>query len=179
MLIGFDNARLEQAYQQYQVRSTLEPLDHRLQWMFCICYAFWASGGLLAYFTGLRASLAFLKVDAAYLAVIVVQLVVTTRCKAKGNYARRRNIIVGSCRIIYVFLGLMLVPHWSRLSTDDLLEDPAAFLRYFLVCSGIFFQNWLAVGLPLPLKWHLPLQLLSCGMYSWSLMPRTGYVMGR
>jgi hypothetical protein len=67
---------------------------------------------------------------------------------------------------VYALLGLHIVPQWSSYTPDSDVDTLSAFSKHLITTSGIFFQNWLAVGVPLQLKWHLPLQLATCVLYS-------------
>lgn len=69
------------------------------------------------------------------------------------------------CRVVYALLGLHIVPQWSSYTPDSDVDTLRAFSKHLITTSGIFFQNWLAVGVPLQLKWHLPLQLATSMLY--------------
>jgi hypothetical protein len=65
------------------------------------------------------------------------------------------------CRVMYAALGTLIVPAWSDWAPGTAVASHGAFAKHLITTSGIFFQNWLAVGPP----------LLACALLTHCLHP--------
>jgi hypothetical protein len=51
-------------------------------------------------------------------------------------------------RVMYGGLGAVIIPAWSDWAPDAAVATLGAFNKHLITTSGVFFQNWLAVGSP-------------------------------